>query len=111
MTNSSKVKGSQYERDVVAYLKAHGFPKAQRRYGAGATNDTGDVHGVPDFVLELKAEKAIDLAGYMDETETEKLNANETYGAAIIKRRNRNVSQSYVVMDLASFCEFIKERA
>ena len=107
MTNSSKDKGSAYERLVVMYLKAHGFPKAQRRYGAGAVNDTGDVHGVPEWVLELKAEKKIDLAGYMDETMLEKSNAHETFGAAIIKRRNKSVGQSYVVMPLEQFCELL----
>ena len=35
MTNPNKAKGSQWERDVVAYLQANGFPYAERKFGAG----------------------------------------------------------------------------
>ena len=53
MSNAAKRKGSQAERDVVAWLKANGYKYADRRL-AGATLDKGDISGVPGVTIEIK---------------------------------------------------------
>jgi Holliday junction resolvase len=100
---ASKRKGSQFERDIAAYLREHGFPDAERAYGAGRPEDIGDVVGIPGITVECKACRTIDLAGFVDEAERERLNARQPYAVAIVKRRNKGVDRSYVVMDLEAF--------
>ena len=108
MANPSKRKGTQFETDVVRYLADHGFPFAERRALCG-TSDKGDVSGIPGVVLEAKAEKSIDLAGYMDEVKVETANAHASIGVAVVKRRNRPVGVAYVVMTLEQFAAMISD--
>jgi hypothetical protein len=106
--NPSKVKGTRFESLVVEFLRAHGFPMAERRALRG-NKDCGDVLGIPGYVCEAKATKAIDLAGAMDEARQEAVNASCGRYVAIVKRRNRPVAQAYVVMTLAQFCETVSD--
>ena len=108
MTTPQKAKGSQFERDTAAYLAAHGFPRAERRYGAGNTQDKGDINGVPEVTIECKNVARIDLAGFMAEAERERLNAKNFYGVVIIKRRRRPIQDSYVVMTLDQWTEMLR---
>lgn len=114
--SASKRKGSAFERAVVGFLVNHGFPYAERAYGAGRPDDVGDIDGVIGFCLEAKAHKDIDLAGFVDEAVREARNADKhrppglaTYGVAVVKRRNKGIEQSYVVMELRDFARLAKE--
>lgn len=107
MTSANKAKGSSFERAVADYLIANGFPEADRRYGAGSQFDKGDIVGVPKFVLECKNQAKINLAGFIEEALVEAKNANKPYGAAVIKRRGKNVKDSYVVMTLEQWVDWI----
>lgn len=111
MTSPQKRKGSQFERDAVTYLRSNGFPYAERSYGAGRRLDVGDVDGVPGWTLELKNCRAIDLAGWIDEAERERIHGRRRFGAVIAKRRNKGTSQSYVVMTLATFARLLAEES
>ena len=68
MSNPSKRKGSKAERDVVQWLKANGYPYADRRL-AGATLDKGDISGVLGVTIEVKDHKSMELAGLIAELE------------------------------------------
>jgi len=107
MTSPQKRKGSTYELAVAAFLRANGFPYAERSYGAGRPDDVGDVDGVVGWTLECKAHRTIDLAGFIDEAERERANARQPFAAAIVKRKNKPVSSSYVVMSLETFAELV----
>ncbi len=61
---AARRKGSIWERAVVAYLRQHGFPHAERAYGAGRPQDVGDIDGLPGVVIEAKNHRSIDLAGW-----------------------------------------------
>jgi Holliday junction resolvase len=102
-----KRRGSAFERDVVHYFQTHGFPAAERTYGAGRPQDVGDIGGLAGFVVEVKAHRSIDLAGFVDEAEIERANAGAQFGVVIAKRRNKSTGQSYVVMDLESFARLV----
>jgi Holliday junction resolvase len=104
-----KRKGGQFERDVVAYLREHGFPEAERAYGAGRPDDVGDLANVPGVTGEIKNHKDIDLAGFMDEVKREQANARTPYGVAIIKRRMKPVAESYVVLTLEQFSRLLRD--
>ena len=106
MSNPSGRTGAEWETRCVEYLKANGFPYAERRAKNGRF-DRGDIAGIPGVVLECKAEKRIDLAGYMKETAAEKANARAEIGAAVIKRRHHGVDKAYVVMELSEWIKLI----
>ena len=64
-----------FELAIVAFLREHGFPFAERSYGAGRPDDQGDIDGIPGWCIEAKNCKAIDLAGWCAEASTEAANA------------------------------------
>ena len=107
MSNPSKQKGSLFERQVVEFLAVNGFPSAERRVLRG-TKDAGDVSGVPGWVLELKATRIIDLASAVDEARIEAKNAGCTHFAAVVKRRNKSISEAYFVLPLSEALEILK---
>ena len=109
MTSPSKAKGSKFERELAQYLRERGFGKAQRRYGAGAQFDTGDITGVRDVVIEAKCVKSITLAAFMDETEAEKLNAKADLGLCVIKRSRQPIEKAYAVMSLEEIVTLLIE--
>ena len=108
MANPSKRKGTAWESQVVDYLREHGQPYAERRALTGSA-DKGDVSGIPGVMVECKAEKAIDLAGYMDEVKFQTANAGAQLGVAVVKRRNRGPGHAYVVMTLERFAGILAD--
>ena len=104
-----KAKGSAFERDVVAYLKANGHPYAERHYGAGRPDDVGDIDGIVGWTVECKAHKALALAEWADEAECERQHGRQRFAAVIAKRRCKPVAQSYVVMSLETFAELLAD--
>lgn len=109
MTSPQRRKGSAFEREIVSFLRDHGFPYAERAYGAGRPADVGDINGVAGFVLEAKCHKTIDLAGWAAEAAAEAVNARASWWAVIAKRRNRPIEDAYVVMPLGQFAKLLAE--
>ncbi len=103
MTNTAKAKGTAFETAVVNFLKTR-WPGVERRALAG-NKDKGDIQGIPGWALECKNTAAITLATFVDEALVEARNAGVQFGAAIIKRRGKGVSQAYVVMTLEQWVE------
>ena len=94
----SKTKGREAENAVVEWLKANGFPAAERRRLAGQY-DKGDIAGVHNLTVEVKAEKSITLSAYMTELRNEVDNTGDKYGVAIVKKRGTlEVDEWYAVM-------------
>lgn len=85
----SKDIGTRAETAVVRFLRTAGWPYAERRALAGA-QDLGDITGTPGIVWEVKTRKKpvsdADVAGWLDETETERLNAAAEYGVLVVRR-------------------------
>lgn len=104
-----KVRGSQFERSVAGYLLSHGHPHVERSYGAGRPDDAGDLDGLPRWTVEVKACRAMDLAGWMDEARREQANAASAYGAVVAKRRGKAVEHAYVVLTLADWARLLGE--
>jgi hypothetical protein len=104
-----KAKGSAFEREVVAYLRANGFPYAERHYGAGRPEDVGDIDGIVGWTIEAKAHKTMDLAGWIDEAEHERVNGRQRFAAVVAKRRNKPTADAYVIVSLSTFAELLAE--
>jgi hypothetical protein len=109
MTSPARRKGSQFERDVAAYLRDHGHPFAERAYGAGRPDDRGDIDGIVGWTLEVKNVRALDLAGWSGEAEAEAHNARHPNWAVVFKRRHRPTGDAYVLLDLATFAELLAD--
>ena len=99
MSNPNGRRGAQWETDVVAFLKANGFPAAERRVREGA-KDRGDIAGIPGVVIECKNEARINLPGYLREAEAERVNADAAIAPVFVKRRGKGVKDGYMVMDI-----------
>jgi hypothetical protein len=105
---ASKARGTAWETAICKYLQENGVPYAERRALNGKL-DRGDVAGIPSVVLEAKATKALALAQFMDEAETERVNDKAKYGAVVFKRRQKNVSQAAVILPLWQFVDLLKQ--
>ena len=98
MTSPQKRKGSAAELAVAKWLRKLGWIHAERSR-AGWQDDRGDIDGLPGICIEVKAEKKIDIPGYLRELEVEIANAKAWTGTVIIKRRgSTNVDDWYAVM-------------
>lgn len=101
--SSSRRKGTAWETRGVAYLRERGWPYAERRALHG-NHDRGDVAGIPGLVVEFKAAKRHELAAWVDEANTEAINARADLGVAWVKRRGRSSpGDGFVVMDGETF--------
>ncbi|MFF7880952.1 hypothetical protein ACH40F_08265 [Streptomyces sp. NPDC020794] len=103
MTNRSKAKGSAWERAIVEYLRAAGWPFAERRL-AGSAKDRGDIAGVVGVVIEAKNTASRKLAEWIEETETERVNDDAWLGVVWHKRTGKaSAADGYVTMTGAQF--------
>ncbi|GAB2457670.1 hypothetical protein [Xylanimonas ulmi] len=94
MVNKPKSIGTAAETAVVRFARANGFPLAERRALAGAY-DIGDVLLTAFTIVEVKAGKAAEHASdnqilaWLDETETERRNANAEAALLVTKRAGK----------------------
>lgn len=103
MTSRNKAKGSAWERAIVEHLRAAGWPYAERRI-AGAAKDRGDIAGVVGVVIEAKNATRTDLAGWVAETELERVNDNAWLGVVWHKRTGKSsAADGYVTMTGTQF--------
>ncbi len=107
MTSPQKRKGSAAELAVAKWLRKLGWIHAERSR-AGWQDDRGDIDGMPGVCIEVKAEKKIDIPGYLRELEVEIENAKAWTGTVIIKRRgSMNVDDWYAVMPAKIWAELM----
>jgi hypothetical protein len=107
VSNPSKARGTAAETAVVGYFRRRGWIHAERRTLSGA-HDKGDLAGVVGVCAEIKACKAMDLAGWMRELGVEQANAKATVGAVIAKKRGTtNPAEWYAVLTLRQFCDLL----
>ena len=111
--SKSKQKGTAWETECVRYLESYTKHKFMRLPLVG-TKDVGDIrcHDLPEFVFECKNRKDAlsSLSEIMKETEQERINADAKFAAALVKRRNFGTGGAYVVMEMHTFAQLIKER-
>lgn len=106
MVNRPKILGTTWESAVVTYLRTW-WPSAERRSLQGNL-DKGDIINAGPYVWECKNTKAIDLAGGIDETKQEIVNAKTEFGFLVVKRRMKSTGESYCVMTLAQLCKMLE---
>lgn len=115
---ANKRRGALFESDLVEYLRSKGH--LAQRLPKNGREDEGDIELRkemslnPAVIIEAKAEKSVDLAGYIAEIEAEVLNYEKHRslphgrpGIVVIKRRMKPVGQSYVLTTLDHFLQEI----
>lgn len=107
MSNPSKQKGTRWETELVNYLRTAGFPACERRALSG-NSDRGDVAGIDGWTIEAKSATGINLAGWSDETERERLVNQDPWGLLVIKRRLKPASEAYAVMPMEAMAELMR---
>ena len=115
MSQYNKTKGSQFETDVMKWLRKAGVI-AERLTKAGA-KDEGDIVTViagETYILELKNRATLSLPEFWREAQVEALNYAKARGIGevplsyvIVKRRNASIDQAWVIQDLA---QWLKEK-
>ena len=115
MSQYNKTKGSQFETDVMKWLRKMGAI-AERLTKAGA-KDEGDIVTViagQTYILELKNRATLSLPEFWREAQVEALNYAKARGLGevplsyvIVKRRNASIEQAWVIQDLA---QWLKEK-
>jgi hypothetical protein len=91
MANKSGAIGTATETAVVKVLRQY-WPEAERRRLRGA-EDWGDITGTPGIVWEVKGGAAARAASdaqiynWLQETETERLNARAAIGVLVVQRK------------------------
>ena len=115
MSQYNKTKGSQFETDVMKWLRKMGAI-AERLTKAGA-KDEGDIVTViagETYILELKNRQTLTLPVFWKEAQVEAFNYAKARGLGevplsyvIVKRRNAPIEQAWVIQDLT---QWLKEK-
>ncbi len=104
----SKQKGTAFERLIADYLAQY-WPYADRAPLTG-NKDRGDISGTPGIVWELKNAKTMRLSEWLEETETERSNADADVGILVVKRRGYGrPSEQYAIVDLGDMIHLLRE--
>jgi len=108
MSQYNKTKGSQFETDVMKWLRKCGVI-AERLTKAGA-KDEGDIVTViagETYILELKNRATLSLPEFWREAQVEALNYAKARGLGevplsyvVVKRRNASIDQAWVIESL-----------
>lgn len=98
----TRAKGTAFETEVVNFLKESGFLEAHRNILNSPLGDIGDI----PIVAECKNQKTMTISEWVDQAKTSGQKAGKL-SAVIHKRRGKNVSHSYVTMELREFVELL----
>ena len=103
MPNRHAAKGDNFERLLVEYLRAELGPHLTRPR-CGATDDRGDIAGIPGWTVEAKcwADPWKAISQGLLELEIEQANAGTRHGLLVVKRpRVAAPERQLAVMSLA----------
>lgn len=105
--SKSRAKGTAAETALVAYLNTHGFPFAERRALHG-TKDTGDIAGVPGWVIEVKNCAQASVGAWLAEATDEAVNAGVDLACVWHKRAGKgSPGDWWVTMHASVFAELV----
>jgi hypothetical protein len=108
MANPAKRKGDAAELEAARLLAdLTGWP-VRRRLGAGRSDDTGDLDGVPDCTIQVKNHRDISAALRcgINDLELQQANAGTPFAALLLRRyRGRWIA----VMSLEQLATLLRE--
>jgi hypothetical protein len=104
----AKTKGDRAELEAAqALAELTGWP-VRRKLGAGRTDDTGDLHGVPDTTVQVKSYSDClrAIREGLPELRAQQANAGTPFAALLVRRRGGHWT---AVMDLDQFAALLRE--
>lgn len=110
MSNPQKRKGDSAEREAADLLSSLlGLP-VRRKLGAGRQDDTGDLDGVPDHVIQVANWRDTAAAARIKppEAEQQRINAQERHAATLVRFRGGTWR---VVLTLEQWSRYLEDRA
>lgn len=109
---ANRRKGADAERSVAKWLRANGFPGAERAVRAAYVGsdrvipDPGDLTGTPGLVWQVKDCKREQIANWLFETEQQRSKANADHGMLIQRRPGKaDVGKWWCWLPLASLLD------
>lgn len=90
MTNPQKRKGDRAELEAADILHDLGGWPVRRKLGAGRTDDTGDLDGIPECVIQVKWHPSNTLAAIVaarDGVEEQARNAQVPFRAGMVRHK------------------------
>lgn len=105
--NRPKQKGTAAETAVAQYLSA--WWPITRLAPAGAA-DCGDLDGIPDLCMQVKAHREMALAGWLDQALEQKARAGKAHAVVIHKRvRKGNPAEWYATLTLQDLAAILHD--
>lgn len=106
MSNPQKAKGDRAELEAAALLTELLGTPVRRKLGAGRSDDTGDLDGVPDHVIQVAswADTAAAARSKPKGAEQQRLNAQTQHAATLIRFRG---GQWRVVLTLEQWAAYL----
>lgn len=108
MGNPSKQKGDRAELEVQALFQDH-IGTGRRALGAGRKDDIGDIHGVPDLVVQVANWPSDTLRAVREkpvEAEQQRVNAGVPFAVSFVRLRGGDYR---VVMTPEQFFQLYRE--
>lgn len=101
MSNPNKAKGTTWETLVAGYLNEYGL-NAERT--GSADMDLADIHA-GEWVIEAKAQQAIDLPGYLKQLakSVQRRDSAPYKSVVMVKNRRHSVQDGYAVMSIENY--------
>ncbi|NBT79096.1 MAG: hypothetical protein EBT04_11705 [Betaproteobacteria bacterium] len=110
--SKQRAKGTAAETAVVNYLKANGFPDADRSPLRGVL-DKGDVTGIRNVVIEIKNHRTYAIPAWLRELEVEATNAQASKAFLVVKPNGVGASRVgdwWAVLPLWRMAELLRGR-
>jgi hypothetical protein len=108
MTSPAKRKGDQAERELATLITHETGWTCRRKLGAGRTDDTGDLDGLPDCTAQIKSytDPARAVREILAELGTQQANAGTTFAAGFVRHPGGRWS---VTMTVPQFLTLLRE--
>ena len=113
--NPQKNKGDRAEREACIYLTAATRHTVERRFGAGAELDKGDLIGIPDTIVQVTdmKNKSEAVLRKPREAEQQRINANAKHAITMVRFNKRPGCKEgdnwRVVQTIEQFARLIRE--
>ena len=113
--NPQKNKGDRAEREACIYLTAATGHIVERRFGAGAELDKGDLIGIPDTIVQVTdmKNKSEAVLRKPREAEQQRINANAKHAITMVRFNKRPGCKEgdnwRVVQTIEQFARLIRE--
>ena len=108
MTNPSKAKGDQFERQVRDLFIANGV--TAERIPAGASGDLGDLWVPGLATVQCKNQRRIELGPWLDETVVQQERSGKPWHWLAVKRRGvTDPERQFAVCELAQAVWLMRE--